>query len=1370
MARWPIQRLWRQHSDGFRTIPTEDLADFQVCILLGSAGSGKTFEITLLEETEKAMERDVRSRRFADIGDHSEGLERRLTGLSDNANQDSVISLDAFDELMVDLPMANRTLTNWIREHLEAKKPRLRLSCRSAVWAYGITDALKAAYGEDQVFAGDIQSLSQEDVVAIARSVGLDGEAFVEATHKAGVGLLAEQPLTLTMLMGVFEDQGALHGPRSKLFADAVKYLARDDEERREEGTGSQLSVHEVLAAAEVLAVCLLTCGRDHVDQSDTPSSVSLTQDELANVQVGDQSFDHAFLRRLRSHGLFDADGPLRFRFWHRQLAEFLAGRRLATLPLHQGRAMLASGLGWEHGVVGPLRETAASAAMFSEEIRDWVAETDPEIIGLSDVADDELRRRAFLGLVGQFERHERTDADIMWRGIALQGLQYAGAAPDIEPLLNRRTEEDEDVLELALEAAKQWGLTELDATLAALALDSTAPYAARVRAARIVGLIGSITAKAALLPLTVDREDDLRQDIKGEALRCNWPDRLSVSGLLDRLTLRSQDNYSGSYNGFLYELEHEDFSAEGNRLAGLSWCLKAAPLIRDHDTFLALTRNICMAALHELDDPAIASALAQVVLAAGLAHKPSPIAWSQPLWPTDVPPPEVTFQLDSTIRRQLLEAIAIQAKGQDLVWSIVMHTPHLSNLEDFTWLLGRALDESYDEPTRRQFALFARFLPGWANSADCVNEWLRCRDDAIIASAFPYPMFIELESEDARRQREEYELSLPRKVPKLSPPPQARVAHVLAKCEAEGPQWFGTLRIQLMLTEEVAPPEYNLDLTATPGWTGANESTKARIVNAAKACVGDSQGDHTKVVLESPRPVIEDTISALLLVYSQEPAWVEGLSSNWWKVRARYFLVELREDSGDFANFVIQRLASVAGQAVREVVLEVATDPREGARHWLEKMLRLLNGQNIGVLESELAKAIEAGEIPENQLREAAQFILSRAPDMAIGSCQTALKAANTDRDDGKVESLAVAMLLEQPNATWSVVEGVLEERPDLRVGILGRYAMGGRLHRRMQSSNTAEAAMSPAVAAGLFRRLIDEFSFETDPPETSGTRSIGPEEAARDLRWQMLNWLSSQQSLEAVKEIRSIAADYGDRYPWLRRTRSEAEQGYRLAVWTPLQVSEVAGILSARDKRLVRSGSDAVEGIVTAIDAYGKTLQEGTRMAVDDLWDRPRQQEQSPKDEERVSEKVQESIENYFKSYAVVANREVKVRRRILPKELKGLPGSELDVLVTIAAQNTVELAEINIPVEVKWSHNAEAKTNLKAQLLERYMKLTGWPCGVYVVAWSGKHPGGTRRSKWDTIEEARTDLAEQAAELRKANPWIQRLEVVVIDASLR
>ena len=92
--------------------------------------------------------------------------------------------------------------------------------------------------------------------------------------------------------------------------------------------------------------------------------------------------------------GISDSTSPASFRFAHRQFAEYLAGRRLGHLATDSAVARRSSRDpdGWNNGVAGPLRETAAFTAMFSPDVAHWIASRDPDVIGLSDVADPSLQ------------------------------------------------------------------------------------------------------------------------------------------------------------------------------------------------------------------------------------------------------------------------------------------------------------------------------------------------------------------------------------------------------------------------------------------------------------------------------------------------------------------------------------------------------------------------------------------------------------------------------------------------------------------------------------------------------------------------------------------------------------------------------------------------------------------------------------------------------------------------------------------------------------------------------------------------------------------------------------------------------------------
>ena len=244
------------------------------------------------------------------------------------------------------------------------------------------------------------------------------------------------------MLLSLSKDGGRLPSRLKDLFDKGVRVLARDQEDRREIGTQTPFPVARLLDVAERLACHTILSGREAVNLGDERSSNQLDLQDLSG-RIGDDAGidENDILRAVGASGLCDSEAPRTFRFAHRQFAEYLAGRRLARMPTHQARAFLAGPDGWRSGAAGPLRETAAFATMFNPEIAKWLADSDPEVIGLSDVADDNSRRCATLEMLNRFRNGIVTSAEIYRGGMELGGFQYEGAEADLRPVLQRERE-----------------------------------------------------------------------------------------------------------------------------------------------------------------------------------------------------------------------------------------------------------------------------------------------------------------------------------------------------------------------------------------------------------------------------------------------------------------------------------------------------------------------------------------------------------------------------------------------------------------------------------------------------------------------------------------------------------------------------------------------------------------------------------------------------------------------------------------------------------------------------------------------------------------------------------------------------------------
>ncbi|HEX2836576.1 MAG TPA: hypothetical protein VHN77_00455, partial [Phycisphaerales bacterium] len=632
LRRWPISRRWlctKSEGDEGVSRQTEELVDLPAVAILGSAGTGKTFELNHLLQLEHARGRDVRHASLALLASGGKGLPQSLEELSKGAGSNTVICLDSLDEAIIPDRFAAAKLVEWLKSLPAEEPPRLRIACRSAVFTPDVAGAMGGLFKKrGGVTTAVLQPLDEAAIRGVATARNLDADEFLASVASAGATLLCQHPLTLSMLLDLYAKHESLPGNRNELFRLGTLTLAQERDERRSKHThNTSVPAEEVLNAAGYLACLTLLGGKEVVDRSDAPRADALPVLEITYLADHLPVLTLDRLDAVAASGLCEGAGNRCFRFIHRQVAEYLAGMTIGRLPLHQARSLLESGLGWRMGVASPLRETAAFAAMANERIAEWIAETDPMVFGLSGVVQDDLRRRATLALVRKFTSRELTDAQVNSHSNEYLGLRYANAVNDLRPLLQDRSPGRDDILEFVVELAREWKLSELSDDLAALFLDNIAPEHPRIAAGYALRDVGTQEAKQRMKALLQDGHNDPQHQLRGLALRCNWPDRLTDTEVLTALRVSPSVNFSGAYEGFVFELADSRFAADGDRLAGLEWARLQIRRGRNHDSSSwRIAMRIAHAACKELSVLGVREHLARLLLRASDQYSDSPL------------------------------------------------------------------------------------------------------------------------------------------------------------------------------------------------------------------------------------------------------------------------------------------------------------------------------------------------------------------------------------------------------------------------------------------------------------------------------------------------------------------------------------------------------------------------------------------------------------------------------------------------------------------------------------------------------------------------------------------------------------------------
>lgn len=1369
-ARWPIERHWSiSASKGeTRSVTNDGLAEFRACGLLGSAGLGKSFELSSMAEVARRQGRLVEHWRLALLGLSQESLQTQLDRIADRASEETLILLDALDEVMIPLRTAAFTLEKWILEALKEKRPQLRISCRSAVWPHVIGEAFLETYGKEACVTAQLQPLNDEDIRNVAADNGIDADAFLAEVEAVNATSLSQQPLTLEMLMKVFRGSGKLPPSRERLFRDGIETLADERTERLTIKTTSETPTPVLLEASERLACISLLSGRSVVDLNDSTTDSALGRRELGRLP-GEPPLSFDLLQDIGRCGLSESDDPLQFRFAHRQFAEYLAGRRIATLLPHQAKSLLCAGGDLKAGVAGPLRETAAFAAITSPAIATWVTETDPEVIGLSDVASDDLRKRATAKMLDKFRKQELTDSQVGRAITELSGFKYSGAASDLRAVLLERQEGCEDVLEFAIELIESWKLVSLCDDLATLMLDASAPLESRKGAGYALTRLGTPDICVRLLPLLEAVQGDANMDLKGLALKCNWPANLSTQKLLEDLPPSPTDNYHGAYDGFLFDLDYGGFDACDDLLAGLKWAKQFVGHDLSFSSGAKIARRIAATALSRISEPGIVDALADLLIAAESQHGLSPLVIDREV---DAPA-ETTSPLASLPdkRRELLKAIVSKLADKDSVWMVVHDTPGLVDGNDSRWLIREATDETIPMPQREHLAQLARMCP-WKEPVEDFEAWFAVRDVEPIATFFRMPLSIELGSKEAEQAKRVYLLSTRKdrkpKRKRIQPSPAVRVSQVLLNCETKDPRFFANLCRELTLEEFSVQYRYERFLTRSPGWNAADQLTQSRILAAAKQYLVADLTDIDDVRTIPLSRILNGPMQAIWLLLECDRSFLEALAPTWWSKWAWYILRELHFNMADEEqepkSSLIDLLCKKAANAVHAELEQLTQSDEERATQLLSELLDSLIDKLDEAFDSRLCHLLSSGKVKPDRISVVAQFVLARRHAASLSTCLALIEPTANASGEQVVVEILEALLQQRIGESWGEVYVSLSARADLARVVLEKFASDHRLNRATENESFLNQ-LTFAQVGQLVSLLIKVFPYEDD---IIGAKSgfLAQRDLAERLRDQLINWLGDQKDFGAVEALRGLERELGAKNTWLKRPRAQAERNYRLSIWNPIPPVAVAEILIADKKRLIRSPHDAAEGIVAAIEEFEFSLRHASPNGLDDLWLLPSKGRAEPRPEERISEKICGAVRGYFDRFGLCADREVQVFRRKVSAAENGAPGSEVDVMCRVPAIGTSGNDPIAVPIEVKLAHNPEARTGLKEQLFDRYMSQLGSNVGVFVVVWMGNLP--PYRPLWKSVEAARQELCEIAATLSIGGAPCE-VQVVVIDASL-
>ena len=403
-------------------------------VLLGAPGAGKT--VAFREESQREGACYVTAWDFLTF-DKPEWQGRTLF-------------IDGLDEARAG-SADRRAPLHRIRAKLYAlERPRFRLSCREADWL-GASDRthLAKVSNDSEVRVLRLNPLSRDQArELLTERQDVDGaDAFIEHAEAQGISSLLGNPQDLEMLASAVSS-GKWPQTRQETFDLACHQLLQETNQEHENGNAINASDADLLDAASRLCAVLLLGGYHGVDERAGAKRDHVALREVTGISQG--VLKAALHTRLFVYLSSQIATPA-----HRQIAEYLSGRYLASLirdGLPVGR-IIALLTGADGGVVSGLRGLCAWLAAHSQTGRLELLERDPiGAVLYGDVrafAAEEKQR-----LIQALEQHAARDPGYLLSRQDLDARWGDLATPDVEPIFRQAlTDADGDAKQVVAQA-----------------------------------------------------------------------------------------------------------------------------------------------------------------------------------------------------------------------------------------------------------------------------------------------------------------------------------------------------------------------------------------------------------------------------------------------------------------------------------------------------------------------------------------------------------------------------------------------------------------------------------------------------------------------------------------------------------------------------------------------------------------------------------------------------------------------------------------------------------------------------------------------------------------------------------------------------
>ncbi|MEQ8969263.1 MAG: hypothetical protein RIE73_02575 [Coleofasciculus sp. C1-SOL-03] len=1396
---------WGQHYNP-NLVTLEAIADIPCLVLLGEPGIGKSQEMKNLRkytegttnQTYKVLALNLQAYGSEERLVRNLFESRRFTDWI-NGTHRLYVFLDSLDEGLLRI----ETLATLLVEELGNEEYRdqlsrlyLRIACRTAVFPNVLEEGLDKLWTKDNLSIYELTPLRRIDVERSVERCGLEPAAFMDEVDRKGAAPFAIKPITLDFLVNIFQRNNGQFPANQRLADLYLQGCSVLCEEPREKNYHPQrkpnnLEVEQrLIIAARIAAVTVFARrfavwigqNRGNVPDEDVLLGKLCLGSETANGRVCPVT-ENA-IREVLDTGLFSSRGTNRMGWAHQTYAEFLAAWYLLqhNVSLAQVLALIIHP---DQRVVPQLQETAAWLASMMPDLFQEIMKTDPDVLLKSDIATTDESNKA--KLVESLLRLHDEEKLSFFQYLRYDNLNHSKLPDQLRAYICDSTKSQWSRL-TAITIALHCNEKAVQDCLADVALDPTQSHEIRKHAACTVCYVGDESTKARFKPLALgEAGDDPNDELKGYGLRAVWSNHMTVEDVLNCFSQPKSRGVIPTIGGVYQKFIAWEF-AQRLQLADLpvvlQWIGKQVSRRELHYPFNKLVHTVIFTAWEHLENPEIMRAFAQVVFIGMNRH----LIFGNPRSNT-------LFKKELTgnqhKRRQLIEAIISilpdSAKEPGWLLGDSEYSPLVILEEDFLWLI-ECLRKSKSDRLQKVYAYLIYQKLDWNSSGQLSTIINISQYNSILKSKFTsYLEPIELDSAKAKQAKASYLelqnlLKPPEPEPLLDPPPKQRVLAAIDKVEADQPQLWWQICVEMtLMPRSTNDNHYDIltpDITRLPGWEEAEADTKARIVKTAKRYLdaGDPETQTWMRTNNLSHPEFAG-YQALHLIAKQEPEFISTISSDLWTKWIPLILksISLFDGNGARENEFCRQIVKTAYQSAQNEFIEAllclmiqnAYQPHAFDRNDVYRLTSDLLDQCLASL---ILSRVHDEDLNAGMLEILLTDIFNYDVDQATALALPFISKLIPESGEARAKAIVAARLLANypNNSSWSVLWSTIQQDHEFGREVLEAIAFQATCKGKI------EQELKEEYLADLYIFLSQQYP-EVEEPEPETNELIGIQaqilESIGSVRlWKnyILQRLQERGTPEACDALRKIIRELPDQKDKLQQRLLETEILARRKTWKPPQPEALLQLVSDKNKRLVQNGQQLLNVLIESLKRLELELQ-GETPAVRDLWDKVGDKTFKPIDENAFSDYVKRFLDKDLKSRGIIVNREVELRRGYGNE-----PGERTDIHVdaVLKRPNGETYDSITVIIEVKGCWHSEVKTAMATQLVERYLKDNVCSYGLYLIGWFScpqwdDQDSRNKKTQKIGIDKARNKFDKQAEEISLSGNVVR---AYVLNTSLR